>query len=421
MYANIREIGETAKITAASAIVGKIKADGKYIVFNPHSFENADVVSVDGKAYYVSGIPAKGYRVVDLAPQKNSIIIDGRTVETPFFSVTFNEAYEIARLYDKENKRDVLTNGEVGNRLMVYQDFSYNWDGWEMSAYHEDKGYPITAYTTVEVVDECARVGLRLQRPHCSSTVTQTVWFYQDLRKIDFETHLDWHEQHQFLKAEFPVDVNADHASYEVQFGTVERPTHYNTSWDAMKFEVCGHKYADLSDNGYGVSLLNDCKYGHNIHDGVMKLTLLKCATYPNPVADQGAHDFTYSIYPHAGNLTSSETIRYAYNLNLPMTVVKGTNGTGDLPQNYSMISCSCENIVVETVKEAEDSEDLIVRMYEAKNMRSVCRLNFGFDVSSAALCNLMEEHDTEISVDNNSVELVLKPFEIVTLRIKKG
>jgi alpha-mannosidase len=152
-----------------------------------------------------------------------------------------------------------------------------------------------------------------------------------------------------------------------------------------------------------------------------MKLTLLKCATYPNPVADQGAHDFTYSIYPHAGNLTSSETIRYAYNLNLPMTVVKGTNGTGDLPQNYSMISCSCENIVVETVKEAEDSEDLIVRMYEAKNMRSVCRLNFGFDVSSAALCNLMEEHDTEISVDNNSVELVLKPFEIVTLRIKKG
>ncbi|MBQ8351053.1 MAG: alpha-mannosidase [Clostridia bacterium] len=421
MYKRIRAIGENAISAAASSIAEKIKAEGRYIVFNPHSFENNDIVVVDGQAYYVTGIPAKGYKVIDLKEQKNSILISGRNIETPFFSVSFNENYEIVRLFDKKNAREVLTDGSIGNRLMIYQDYPYNWDGWEMSAYHEDKGYPLTAYTSHETVDEGARVGIRLVRPHLSSTVTQTIWFYQDLDRIDFETHLDWHEQHQFLKAEFPVDVNADHATYEVQFGTVERPTHSNTSWDAMKFEVCGHKYADLSDNGYGVSLLNDCKYGHNIHDGVMKLTLLKCATYPNPVADQGAHDFTYSIYPHAGNLTAADTLRHAYNLNLPMTVCKGMDGDGNLPEIYSTISCNRENVIMETVKESEDGEDLIVRMYDAKNMRSVCHITFGFAVASVEICNLMEEKGAPIAICNNSVDITIKPFEIVTLRIKKG
>ncbi|MBO5051134.1 MAG: alpha-mannosidase [Clostridia bacterium] len=422
MYANIQAIGNEAKGNAASAILKKIKADGKIVVFNPHSFTNEGIVSVDGRSYFVRDIPAKGYRVVDLKEADgNRITVTDRVVETPFFTVVFNEAYEISRLYDKKNKREVLASGEVGNRLMIYQDYPYNWDGWEMSAYHEDKGYPLTAYTSAETVDDGARVGIRLVRPHLSSTVTQTIWFYQDIDRIDFETHLDWHEQHQFLKTVFPVDVNTDRATYEVQFGTVERPTHSNTSWDAMKFEVCGHKYADLSDNGYGVSLINDCKYGHNIHNGVMKLTLLKCATYPNPVADQGEHDFTYAIYPHAGNLVTADTVRYAYNLNLPMTAYKGEAGDGSLPGNYSMISCDRSNVIVETVKESEDGEDLIVRLYDAKNMRSVCHLAFGFPVAAASLCNLMEEEEQGLPVTDNTVELVVKPFEIVTLRIKKG
>lgn len=253
-----------------------------------------------------------------------------------------------------------------------------------------------------------------------SSKITQTVWFYNDLPKIDFETHVDWHEKHQFLKAAFPVDVNTDHATYDIQFGTVERPTHFNTSWDAMKFEVCGHKYADLSDNGYGVSLMNDCKYGHNIHDGVMHLTLIKCATYPNPEADQGEHDFTYSIHPHAGNLLAADTVKLAYDLNLPLFACAGKAGDGSLPESYSMLSCNRDNVIVDTVKESEDGEDLIVRLYETKNMRTPIELTFGFDVKEIALCNLMEEDDRALSMNGNVLPLTVQPFEIITLKIKK-
>ncbi len=420
MYANIRSIAETEMQNAISVLLGKIKADGKYVVFNPHSFTHSGIVTVDGQSYFVRDIPAKGYRVLTLEKQEKRVIIDGRTVETPHFTVVFDEDYTITRLYDKQNDREVLTAGENANRLLVYQDNAYNWDGWEMSEYHTDKVYPVNGLLSVSVVEEGARTGIMLVRPHMGSTVTQTVWFYNDIAKIDFETHADWHEQHQFLKVAFPVDVNTDRATYDIQFGAVERPTHKNTSWDAMKFEVCGHKYADLSDNGYGVSLLNDCKYGHDIHDGVMQLTLIKCGTYPNEYADQGAHDFTYSLYPHAGNLASADTVRMAYDLNLPLLAVKGQDGDGTLPAEYSMLSLDCDNVILETVKESEDGEDLIVRFFETKNKRTATTLTLGFSAKTVTLVNLMEKGNTELPIDGNKVHLTVKPFEIITLKIAK-
>ena len=419
-YATIRSLAESELHEAIAVLLGKIKADGKYVVFNPHSFRSSGVVTVGEEAYYVKDVPAKGYAVVDLQKQESRVKICGRSVDTPFYTVEFDENYNISRLYDKENDREVLTAGQLGNRLCIYQDNAYNWDGWEMSSYHKDKTYFIDAVSSVETVSMGARTGLRITRPHMSSTLVQTVWFYNDLSRIDFETTLDWHEQHQLLKVAFPVDVNADHATYDIQFGTVERPTHENTSWDAMKFEVCGHKYADLSDNGYGVSMLNDCKYGHDIHNGVMELTLLKCATYPNPHADQGKHEFTYSLYPHAGNLASADTVRMAYDLNMPMAVYAGRAGDGTLPENFSMISCNRDNVILETVKESEDGEDLILRMYETKNMRTKLNLTLGFDAKSAELCNLMEDTISDLVLDGRNIALTVQPFEIVTIRIRR-
>ena len=151
------------------------------------------------------------------------------------------------------------------------------------------------------------------------------------------------------MKTAFPVDINADKATYEIQFGTVERPTHSNTSWDTAKFEVCAHKFADLSEYGYGVSLLNDCKYGHDIHDGVIRLTMLKCGTYPNPDADKCHHTFTYSLYPHAGNYREAGTIQQAYLLNQPMTAFKLQKQSGTLPESYSLLSLDCDNVIAET------------------------------------------------------------------------
>ncbi|MBQ8175256.1 MAG: alpha-mannosidase [Clostridia bacterium] len=419
-YAKIRSLAESEMNESIAVLLGKIKADGKHVVFNPHSFTNSGVVKADGRSYYVPSIPAKGYAVVDLENQESSVKICGRSVDTPFYAMEFDENYNITRLYDKKNDREVLKKDHLGNRLRIYQDNPYNWDGWEMSEYHKDKVYFIDTVSSVETIDEGARTGIRLTRPHMASEIVQTIWLYNDLPRIDFETHVDWHEQHQLLKVAFPVDVNTDHATYEIQFGTVERPTHKNTSWDAMKFEVCGHKYADLSDNGYGVSLLNDCKYGHDIHDGLMQLTLIKCATYPNPYADQGKHEFTYSLYPHAGNLCMADTVRLAYDLNMPMMVCEGKDGDGTLPQNYSMISCNSDNVIVETIKESEDGNDLIVRMYETKNMRTKVKLILGFDAKSVDLCNLMEVKQGTLSLDGHDLTLTVNPFEIVTLRIKK-
>ena len=157
------------------------------------------------------------------------------------------------------------------------------------------------------------KTGISFKRNHMSSVLSQTVWFYEGTTKIDFETVVDWHQTHQMVKAAFPVEVNADKATYEIQFGKIERPTHKNTSWDAAKFEVCAHKYCDLSEYGYGVSLMNDCKYGHSIHDGVMSLTMLKCGTFPDPDADKCEHEFTYSLFPHAGDYREAGTIKKAY------------------------------------------------------------------------------------------------------------
>lgn len=221
------------------------------------------------------------------------------------------------------------------------------------------------------------------------------------------------------VKAAFDVDVNSDKATYEIQFGSVERPTHKNTSWDAARFEVCGHKYMDISDYGYGVSLLNDCKYGYNVDNGTMKLSLFKCATYPDPDADKGEHVFTYSLFPHAGNYRDAGTVQLAYEINNPLKASLIDKQNGTLSEEYSFVSCDKDNFIVETVKKAENSDDIIVRGYESYNKGTSVTLNFGFDVKEAILCDLLERDVEKLTVENNSVSFKAKPFEIITIKVK--
>ena len=256
---------------------------------------------------------------------------------------------------------------------------------------------------------------------HMESEIEQTVWFYEDMPRIDFETKINWVQQRQILKVSFPVDINADKASYEIQFGTIERPTHFNTSWDQAKFEVCAHKYADLSEGNYGVRLLNDCKYGHDIHNGDMRLTILTSAWNPDNMGnynDQGEHILTYSILPHKGNLATSDTVKHAYDLNLPMTACKAS-GNGKLPSEYSLVSVNCDNVIVEAIKEAEYGDETVVRLYDCKNVRTKTNVTFGFDVKEAYIGNLSEKKLKKLTVSNNTVSVEIKPFEIVTLIVK--
>ncbi len=419
-YKGLRELFAKYR-NQAFDYVAKNSCKSGYAVFNPHSFANSSTVNIDGKSIYVKNIPPKGYAVIDDVSVKNTIAVKGNTVYSKFFTAKFDKDYNIVSLYDKKNHREVIKKGEMANRLYVLENYPTQYDAWEYQRSANDKEYTISGAYDVYTVVDGSRTGIHYKKQHMESEIEQTVWFYEDMPKIDFETKINWCQQRQILKVSFPVDINADKATYEIQFGTIERPTHYNTSWDQAKFEVCAHKYADLSEGDYGVSLLNDSKYGHDIHNGDMRLTILSSAWNPDNMGnynDQGEHTLTYSIYPHKGSLASCDTVKYAYDLNLPMTVVK-TEGGGALPCEYSLVCVDKENVIVEAIKEAEYGDETVVRLYDCKNVRTNTNVKFGFDVSEAYIGNLSEKKLKKLAVKNNTVSIEVKPFEIVTLIVK--
>ena len=263
--------------------------------------------------------------------------------------------------------------------------------------------------------------GLRIRRRHMSSTIEQTIRFYQDPPRIDFETEVDWKERHQLMKVAFPVDVNSDKATYDIQFGTTERPTHSNTSWDTAKFEVCAHKFADLSDGGYGISLLTDCKYGYDIKENVMRLTLLRGPVYPDPTGDVGEQIFTYSLYPHAGDWRQGDTVQEAWRLNAPAECLKaGAAGAGMLPACWSLAESSAKNAIIDTVKGAEDGDGLILRVYEAEGKRGKVQISLGFAPESVTECNLMEVDEADIPCEGSRFAFVIKPYQVRTFRLRR-
>lgn len=277
------------------------------------------------------------------------------------------------------------------------------------------------------IEDGPVRATVEVERHFLSSRITQRISLWRASPRIDFATEIDWHEHQMLLKTAFPVAVNTARATYEIQFGSVERPTHRNTSWDLARFEVCAHRWADLSEGGYGVSLLNDSKYGHDIHDQVMRLTLLKSGVYPDPQADQGLHRFTYSLLPHLGDWRDAQTLRRAYELNVPVLAIRGQGGQGDgehattetsAPVSKSFLRTDCEHVVVETVKPAEDGDGLIVRLYEAHNQRGQGTLYFATNIRAASECNLLEEPLGEATYQENALTFQVRPFEIKTFRV---
>jgi len=418
-YATILGIGETITSGAKSRIAAGLDKSRGYVVFNPHAFTADGTVCIDGKTALVSGIPAKGYTTVSAPITENHIRIEGKTVETDLFRVVFDDAMQLVSIYDKEACREVLAKGAIGNEIRIYPDHPDKYDNWEWQEYSLDCYTALTALSDLQIMDDGARRGIRITRPYKNSTVTQTVWFYDSIRRIDFDTVADWHEHHLMVKAAFPVDINADKASYEIQFGTVERPTHKNTSWDSARFEVCAHKYADLSEGGYGVALLNDCKYGYDIHDGTMQLSLFKCGTEPNPEADQGEHRFVYSIYPHVGTLVETDVARAAYLLNDPLTALPACGSSDTVPASFSLLTLDCDHVMCETVKEAEEGDDLILRLYEYKNKKDTVKITLGFDAESVEICDMLERNGSPLALDGDTVSLPISGFEIVTLRVK--
>ena len=326
-------------------------------------------------------------------------------------------AGDVTRVYDKQAAREVIAAGKTANQLIAFEDRPMNFDAWDIDIFFEDRAEKIGGVESIAITEQGAlRVGVEIKRRYRDSQIHQTVYLYKDSRRIDFDTWVDWHEHHILLKAAFPVDVLSPTATYDVQWGNVERPTHRNTSWDWARFETCAHKWADLGEGDYGVALLNDCKYGYDIHDNVIRLTLLKSATMPDPIADEGEHLMTYSLLPHTGDWRG-EVIPEAYDLNDPLILRRVSGGAGSTSL-ASLVSVDAPNVVIETVKQAEDGNGLIVRLYEDQRSRGKFKLTTSFPLAQAYYCNLLEVDDDEIQVRGGDLELEIKPYQIINLRL---
>lgn len=415
MYKRIISEGEKIVLEKIDSIARNIDADEGFIVFNPTGFLQDGMVEIDNKKYYCKDIPPFGWKNVLHSENENKISVHDNIAENEYFVLTIDDKGNIASLYDKRVDKEVFSG--IANQFELYEDRPYCFDGWEISKYYMHKKILVNDIDNISTFNNGFCAGFVIERKFSKSSLRQKIVMYSDKQRIDFETEIDWHESAMLLKVAFPINVLATKATYDIQFGNVERPTHNNTSWDVAKFEVCAHKWADISDGNYGVSLLNDCKYGHSAEDSNLRLTLLKSANYPNPEGDSGKHTFVYSIYPHIGDVKCSQTVREAYQLNNPFRCAKA-GGNGNLEKIYSFACCKNKNVIIDTVKKAEDGDDLIIRAYEYQNFTDVVEFEFGFNFNRAFICDMLENIEKELLVDENKVKVKMGNFEILTLRL---
>lgn len=449
-YEKLLKEGGILEERALKEIAGAVDAPKhSLIVFNPNGMEGKQIVSfhcpaklpdpevTDGEKTYAvqklgdgtylftaEGVPSKGYKTFTLkeasdeAP-KSGLSVSGHHLENDYVKVSFADNGQMSSIYDKIEKRELLKEGQNGNVLMTYEDRPHNYDAWDVNNYYTEKSWEITDVQEISVEEEGpVRCTVKVSRKYLDSSIVQYISLGADSPEILVRNEIDWKEHKIFLKALFPVDIHTDEAAFEIQYGNVTRKTHYNTSWDFARFEVCMHKWLDVSEDGYGVSILNDCKYGAHVHDGVIGISILKSALFPNPDADKEHHSFDFAIYPHKGGFREAGTIDRAYALNNPMKCLVKENESGNAPAVYSAVSVDAPNVVIEVVKKAEDEEAAIIRMYEAFNRRTKTTVHFGREVQAVYECNMLEETEQEAAYTENTADVVMKPYEIKTLKV---
>ena len=396
---------------------GAVDAGGRALTVQRRQSGLAVLAKVDGLSVGVLGVGAENTR-----PSDSRFRLRGNTLTTPHYTVTLDKSGKITGLFDRAENREVVRAGGRLNDFYTAEDMPVFWDAWDIDRFYRDTIRPEDRLVERTVVEDgplfmAIRSVWKIGR---ASTLTQDMVVYAHSRRIDFRTAVDWREKHTLLKVGFAVDVRADLWRNEIQFGHVVRPRHANTPWDQARFEVCAHKWVDVSEAGYGVALLNDCKYGHDTLDDTVSLTLLRSPQGPDPDADQGAHAFTYALLPHAGDFSAETVVREAYALNAPLTVLPDGDEAAAAPARTPVRLCSVDapSVVVEAVKKAEKDRALILRLYEAGNMRAPATVQFSRPVRSVEECSLMEETVSALAVEENAVRIEMGPFDIRTLKV---
>ncbi|HTJ71507.1 MAG TPA: glycoside hydrolase family 38 C-terminal domain-containing protein [Actinospica sp.] len=417
-------IAELEAIIAAA--VGSLVGDGEApLVLNTSPRDRAEVVELSdgGTAYALA--PASGVgRLTSDVPQPVSAtetVLDNGLVR-----VELDADGLFTSVRDLANGRELLAPGERGNLLRLHDDLPNEWDAWDVDAHYKHRFTELTHADSVTVVSPSPLLGaVRIERSHGESRITQTVRLRAGSRRVDIETEVDWHETEKFLKAVFPLDVHAERTAAEIQFGHVQRPTHTNTSWEAARFEVYAHRWIHVAEPGYGVALLTDSTYGYDAGrtsrpgggtTTTVGLSLLRAPRCPDPLADQGAHKFTYSLLAGAD---VADTVTEGYALNLPLRVV---NAAADPVAAPLVTLDGSEAAIIEAVKLADDrSGDVIVRVYESLGGRADAVVRPGFEIASAEIVDLLERPLSPAVIEvseGGSIPVSLRPFQILTLRL---
>jgi alpha-mannosidase len=443
-----KEYGETAEIASVlteNALLALVisGAENVYSVFNNASWKTTGIVNLpqtDLESFHVEDgngkiIPCQNtadgeiraalkdmeplsFTSLHVVPGKAgtaeiSFSVTGTTVETPWYTLTWNNTGSIDRIFDKQAGREVLA--AEGNVLEMFEDKPRQFDAWEVEATIDLKKEIVNAFRGATVIENgpcCIRI--RFVWSYNKSSVTQDLVLYADTKRIDFKTTVDWHERNKLLKVAFPVNVRATKALYDIQFGSIERSVHQNTSWDFAKFEVSAHQWADLSEHGFGVALMNDCKYGYDIKQNIMRLSLLKSAEYPDPSSDEGLQKFTYSLFVHDKEWYDAGIVQSAWNLNNPLSSVKGCAAE----KCKSMLTLHSDYIALDAFKKTEDGNRVLLRFHEYAGGMSALDCTFNAHASYWYEADLMENAVGE-KHSGGHITAQLHPFEIYTVIIE--
>jgi alpha-mannosidase len=336
----------------------------------------------------------------------------------------------VTSLFDKRSGFETLAPAETdaggpqdsicGNLLQAFTDKPKQWDAWNIDADFEKEHWDLTTADEVTLVEHGPLRGIvRIKKHFQNSTFVQDIIVTAGSARVDVKMNADWHEKHILLKVAFPLSAHSNKATFEIPYGSIERPTTRNTPAERAQFEVPALHWADLSDARHGFSLLNDSKYGYDSKGNVLRLSLLRSPEWPDPHADEGRHEFTYSMYPHAATWREARTVRRGYELNYRLLSQQAAKHQGRLKDQFSFLEIPAENVVLTAVKKAEDEDALIVRFYEWAGKETEVKLQLPSAVQAASETDLMEKPVSDIPLQGNTLTVSTKPYEIKTVRIR--
>ncbi|MDO1583125.1 alpha-mannosidase [Rhizobium oryzicola] len=396
--------------------------------FNGNLVPTQTIARADGRrqqAAPVRNIPALGILVGGVtagtsAEGTGALAISRNHLENDRLTVRFNDKGRIQSILDKTTGREAVTPGQLANRLVAFRDMPAQFDAWDIDESFEDQSWDIDDLQSVEIVETGPyRAALRFVWVYEQSTINQVVSLEMGASTIEVDTFIEWKQHHTLVKVAFPINVFASETTAEIQFGHMRRPTHRNTSWDQARFETVMHRWVDMSEQDFGVALLNDCKYGYDAKEGLLRLTLLRSPTYPWPDADQGEHRFRYGIHIHHGLLAGEGVPALAESFNAPLRLHAGSGST-TAQKAASLFDLTASGIAVESVKKAEIGNDLIVRLWETQGRRNSVTLTLPEHFSNAAEVDLLERDARPLPFTEGQVRLDFAPFEIRSLKLTR-